>query len=875
VRRIKEISTELDQYPESLQTREAQAARSHLRNLRRDLSHALPDAPYKDPRDYAKLELRKQLLSAAESDDDYLALVRGDDQVERYKEGMDKESARGMRHIYDKVYVSEMKKLAKQYGADFEEVELATSQRKDIRPGAWADYEIEGAEELAHWGEQNINRVGFYGDIDDAPELAFYGLSHFYNSILEQPDVPPPVIKKIEEEFQDAWSRTNSMRSLIEKNRDKEISPHDRERIAQDWNQITHSIDLLERLAVTLQGEDYLTKTFPAIKLTPEVRERIKKAGAPVMGVIGATILTDEETPQYAEGGTVSTLDQLKEAVMSTTGSAIEAMAPMGQNIIKSVDSLVTQGRLPDEVTEGLARNQELIRLGLMSQWYGIDPDTRKAEFALSPSNLGKVRPGIVDEFVSLPAFGGFVGLEVPEFAENAVQRLIELGEQLENQTGIKPAQGFGENMAESTGVMLGQVPVPGSVVNRLKALRAGKGAKPLRPYEAEYLEGDLYSPEVQGLLELTRKKPSPLIEGAKKLSTSYIEWFAPTVDPKISNYLAGGAFGGLMGSLFEEDPKGAQEFVDLVNKADTTDPEVQDDIQFLADHMAQRLGISPGEGYAKGGKVNAARRAFLKKAGTLAAGTAVGSIGAGKAIMRKGKKALPHSSIIRSSMGDLDKFLLKSGSDVADVVDSDDGISYYLSELAPKVREMMAENGFKFDLDTGDFEVDLDRIEDIDYELNRISEAYEGDLEEAIKAGEIEDPWEVYDLGGDDDVDYNVGYPSTFFEALEEYVQHLKNPKASVAQKTETPSLEREPSPSSSSLKLTQIDQAKIDEGLRLKQEFGRMARKKSPDQWSEEDHLIQQRLSDYIRKLHEDYSSEEAEEVMKLLYPPLRISK
>src|SRR5690606_185547 len=97
-------------------------------------SIGVPDAPFKNPEDYATLELKKQLINAVNEDQDYLALVRGRDQIERYGMEENPDSASGMEYIYDKIYPKALRSLAKRYGAEVVEVELPVSSQSDIRP---------------------------------------------------------------------------------------------------------------------------------------------------------------------------------------------------------------------------------------------------------------------------------------------------------------------------------------------------------------------------------------------------------------------------------------------------------------------------------------------------------------------------------------------------------------------------------------------------------------------------------------------------------------------------------------------------------------------------------------------------------------------
>lgn len=94
----------------------------------------------------------------------------------------------------------------------------------------------------------------------------------------------------------------------------------------------------------------------------------------------------------------------------------------------------------------------------------------------------------------------------------------------------------------------------------------------------------------------------------------------------------------------------------------------------------------------------------------------------------------------------------------VAEMVDDDDGIAsaYYLSEMNDLTREALAGRGMTWD-DDGVTYWNLDAVDE--YAANVVRVYDEGD----------DDAWEDLGCLGDDDVDYNGGYISTFTEILRE----------------------------------------------------------------------------------------------------------
>ncbi len=232
---------------------------------------------------------------------------------------------------------------------------------------------------------------------------------------------------------------------------------------------------------------------------------------------------------------------------------------------------------------------------GLASMWGGTDPET--GEF-VSPAwhNLkrawglderrrqglpdeGRASLGLVDETLSLPALGGIVGLPVPEFAEHASDRSDMTRASSRAALDLDAPHGFRENIAESAGVMAGQLPVPAAWANKLKLLKeSGKLGK----------VGKVLGPAA--------------------------EWFSPTVVPKAANYLKGTMFGGTLG--------GALDY--LTDHMDEREERERNE-QFISEAMAEVLAEEmQGEGtdedidealaelgYAEGGRVKTARKAI------------------------------------------------------------------------------------------------------------------------------------------------------------------------------------------------------------------------------------------------------------------------
>lgn len=91
-------------------------------------------------------------------------------------------------------------------------------------------------------------------------------------------------------------------------------------------------------------------------------------------------------------------------------------------------------------------------------------------------------------------------------------------------------------------------------------------------------------------------------------------------------------------------------------------------------------------------------------------------------------------------------------------------------SELSPAFKEMLRKHNIIKNDETGEITYSPAGSRKANEEANRISEWHEmSDLEKIHrkKRGET-DPWEEYDLGGDDDVDYHGGYVIDMLDALD-----------------------------------------------------------------------------------------------------------
>lgn len=471
----------------------------------RPIQQTPPDAPFKDPADYGTLEMKKQLLDAVNQDADYLALTRGQDQIERY--GFDQDSDRdqeaaGMEYIYDQIYPSALAKLMKRYGVEgLTTVEVPLQSSRLEIPTRVQDA---GFADMADYFTSSLDD----GDYQPVGELAI--------DLLDDIGEQNPM-------FQQAEIHQQAIENLIDRleNRPSERLQEKLQNHFDSLADIWHEIRKVKSRRTP--------KRFPALELTPELRELIKKVGVPLWSLGGLGLGFDQLAPDepapvgLAKGGKAErerkgTLAYLK----SITKSLANALP-------------FAEGNYADE----LDRKMKLPIAGFATQVYG-----QKSPEAVPELMSGK--PGIIDDTISLPAYFDMTADArlTPELSARAADRAEELQRRIYEELGIESdPEGIFENFLDSLGIMAGQVPVG-------------------------------------GLPGLAKKANL-----AKTVLGSPLEFFAPTIDPKLANYLGGAGFGATLSPLVSA-------VAQLIQSQENTswDPE----------------GVGPAAqvAYARGGKV-------------------------------------------------------------------------------------------------------------------------------------------------------------------------------------------------------------------------------------------------------------------------------
>jgi hypothetical protein len=145
---------------------------------------------------------------------------------------------------------------------------------------------------------------------------------------------------------------------------------------------------------------------------------------------------------------------------------------------------------------------------GFRSQWSGLDDKGQVG--------VGRGTPGIYYNTAAIPALAGLVDEKyAPDFAVEADKKAGRIREAVRRDMGIDEPKGALEHFAYAGGEMLGQLPVPASLMAKLVGSAKKMGT-------------------------------------AGKIATAPIEYLSPTVDPKAINYGIGTAFGGTVGTVGE-----------------------------------------------------------------------------------------------------------------------------------------------------------------------------------------------------------------------------------------------------------------------------------------------------------------------------------
>lgn len=276
------------------------------------LAQMPPDAPFKDPRDYATLELRKQLLNSVRENDRFLGLTRGQDQIERYEQGMGSRESEGMRKMYDEVYPSVLKKEAGRYGAPVRDVEVPIKGGANTRPQAFVGAGVETFDDFVDYAQEI--------PMEHVPETLKILLDNYIDNIDV---VSYPAAKR---HIEQAKQAIHNLEDTIV----MEAGPRGQVIKDLDLYQTRYS-DAMEALGnihtywPQHMGKQ-INKSFPAAEITPEVADKIRRIGVPIFNAAGATalgsqLLPDEDQPpaEFADGGKVNIVEKLLKTIKDRT----------------------------------------------------------------------------------------------------------------------------------------------------------------------------------------------------------------------------------------------------------------------------------------------------------------------------------------------------------------------------------------------------------------------------------------------------------------------------------------------------------------------------------------------------------------------------
>lgn len=517
------------------------------------LEMKVADAPYKSPQSYAQMELRKQLMSAVDNGEDYLALTRGSDQIERYggSAELGDKRMRGMETMYDTVYAGELKKLAKRYGATVEDIEVPLSSAADVRPSLMRELEMNHPDEFFNEAIADMKQfkdpAAVKGELDEMSEM----VSEVRGSISDLMgddaylDSFDDMLRKLDQIKQTSIQLGNQQLSVGRRgeylNKVVAKTREVRDEFAIRYREYKEIFD-----TGASSGGGLVTKTFPAIHITPEVREKILEHGV----------------AQFQHGGLVRP-DQYPGVEYIPKMEELQAMTNPELDRLREINDILSGGAPKRELLESMEEAQlyedpqywkDVPKHGLAamtSMWKTLDPETGEAEWnfgasappfelverGLMPLEEWKelketadrvseekpARPGIIDETIAMRALMTEIAnifrderVEPPQYAAEAMERSERLQRAVEEGMDLDPAVGFPQRFSQMMGFMLGQVPSP-------KSLTEATGAA-----------------LVKAMPKVTAKIPKALKVGVG----APLEFIDPTIRPALSTYLTGATAG-------------------------------------------------------------------------------------------------------------------------------------------------------------------------------------------------------------------------------------------------------------------------------------------------------------------------------------------
>jgi hypothetical protein len=452
--------------------------------------------------------------------------------------------------MYDEVYAGELRKLAKRYGATVEDIEVQVNRHLDpdatSLPEPMASMGLDDVDELT---SAAYNALGVGSDASKADAKEFLGV--MYESMRD--------VNWVEGADQKGAARIAEriqvMEAEVDRLWDRAYNPEGADAYALDewnlhvdgkWSELEADfkgvIDTWQTATNVGQDAGMMTKSFPAIKITPEVRERILELGVSQFQ-LGGLVRPD----RYGGQEYIPSMEQLSE------------MPEPDLERLRDINYTLTGGTPKRELLERMEEAElyedpqywkdvpKHVLASMSSLWKTLDPETGKAEwnFGASPPPFEMVergimpldewkemkevadrvreekpaKPGIIDETISMRVLMTEIANifredreEPPEYAAEAMERTERLQKAVEEGMDLDPAVGFPQRFAQMMGFMLGQVPSPKSATEAFgvalvkmmpkvtakipKAVKVGVGAPlefmdpTIRPSAASYLTG-------------------------------------------------------------------------------------------------------------------------------------------------------------------------------------------------------------------------------------------------------------------------------------------------------------------------------------------------------------------------------------------------
>lgn len=560
-----------------------------LANVKERLEAKVQNAPFKNPGDYAQMELRKQLMNAVDEGEDYLALARGRDQIERYSninEGqMPKKSEEGMVRMYDEVYRGELDKLARRYGAVVEDLEIEVDAGTDVRPLTMS---VENYDDPIDLMESMVDQLNDATDMREALE----GFGEFERIVAEMIDDTSGSAhwENLDVTPMDLLMENAKLRNFVKENvegtmmnddaalaRWAEFNPE--KKIRSMVEDFSYAYDAYtDLMGAGGKGSALKVKSFPAMKLTPEVREKIKLLGVPQFKKGG---LVKYSAQAFQMGGLAGLRRPSKDFYEIIPSKEFrESLDKEGLEELKKLNKELSGGEQGEwlqkyhEEQEDSQKYNELkywtdamkfIPAYAAGQWKTLDPETGKPkwhfghsappfemvemgimtmdewqemkEFANKKNKEDPFHPGIIDDLKAVAALPAIIGnvfggeFTPPAFSIEGAERMEQMARGQEEEWGLDRPQGFPQHLMGALGTMVAQVPTPASIT---------KG---------------LVTKVDDVLLPLTTRIPQVIktaTAAPRAIAGAGVEFFNPTIVPSPKSYLMGAGFGGTLGTAME-----------------------------------------------------------------------------------------------------------------------------------------------------------------------------------------------------------------------------------------------------------------------------------------------------------------------------------